>query len=109
MGSGTFKREEIHQRAWKALLLLTGLEFASHVIDRSRPLFLCTDASQISIAWVLYQIVNGEIQVINLDSKILKSSERRKPAAVRESLGVVFALISNENAIKSHTEKTLLM
>ena len=43
--SGDFQWEEIHQRAWKALLLLTGLEFASHVIDRGCPLFLCTDAS----------------------------------------------------------------
>ena len=107
--SGEFVWEEVHQRAWKALLLLTGLEFASHVIDTSRPLFLCTDASQISIAWVLYQIVDGEIKIINLDGKILKSSDRRKPAAVRESLGVVFALISNETAIKGHPKQTLLM
>merc|ERR1711895_171448 len=90
-------------------ILITGLEFASHVIDKSRPLFLCTDASQISIGWLLFQIINGEIRIINLDSKILQSSDRRKPAAIRESLGVIFGLISNENNIKSHPEKTLLM
>merc|ERR1712208_61552 len=52
---------------------------------------------------------DGEIKIINLDGKILKSSDRRKPAAVRESLGVVFALISNETAIKSHPKQTLLL
>ena len=107
--SGTFQWEKLHQDAWKALLLITGLEFASHVIDKSRPLFLCTDASQISIGWLLFQIINGEIRIINLDSKILQSSDRRKPAAIRESLGVIFGLISNENNIKSHPEKTLLL
>merc|ERR1711891_91752 len=81
----------------------------SHVIDKTRPLFLCTDASQISIGWLLFQIIAGEIKIINLDSKILQSSDRRKPAAIRESLGVIFALISNENNIKSHPEKTLLL
>merc|ERR1712101_41619 len=45
--SREFVWEEVHQRAWKALLLLTGLEFA---------------------------IVDGEIKIINLDGKILKSS-----------------------------------
>ena len=107
--AGTFKWEKIHQDAWKALLLITGLEFASHVVDKTRPLFLCTDASQISIGWLLFQIINGEIKIINLDSKILQSSDRRKPAAIRESLGVIFGLISNENNIKSHPEKTLLL
>ena len=72
--SGEFVWEEVHQRAWKALLLLTGLEFASHVIDTCRPLFLCSDASQISVAWVLYQIVDGEIKIINLDGKILREA-----------------------------------
>merc|ERR1711895_425948 len=90
-------------------ILITGLEFASHVIDKTRPLFLCTDASQISIGWLLFQIINVEIRIINLDSKILQSSDRRKPAAIRESLGVIFGLISNENNIKSHPEKTLLL
>ena len=107
--TGVFEWKEVHQRAWKALLLLSSLEFESNVVDKSRPLFLASDASQISVGWVLYQIVLGEIKIINLDGKILKSSDRRKPAAVRESLGVMFALISNETAIKGHPQQTLLL
>ena len=97
--SGVFRWDEVHQRSWKALLLNASLELESHVVDKSRPLFLATDASQISIGWVLYQIIAGEVVVINLDGKLLKGCDRRRPAAIRESLGMMFALISNEAVI----------
>ena len=38
--SGVFEWKEEHQRCWKALLLLATLELESHVIDKTRPLFL---------------------------------------------------------------------
>ena len=68
--SGIFDWREEHQKSWKALLLLASLELESHVIDKTRPLFLATDSSQISIAWVLYQLVSGQVVVINLDAKL---------------------------------------
>ena len=71
--SGTFTWTETHQRCWKALLLLAFLEIESHVIDKSKPLFLATDSSQISIAWVLFQLIDGHIFVINLDAKLLNA------------------------------------
>ena len=47
--------------------------------------------------------------VINLDFKLLKSSDRRRPAALRETLGMMYALISNEGIIKSHPHETVLL
>ena len=37
--SGVYKWDEVHQKAWKALLLLAALELESHVVNTSRPLF----------------------------------------------------------------------
>ena len=107
--SGIYEWKEVHQKSWKALLLLAALELESHVIDTSRPLFLATDASQISIGWVLFQLVDGGVVVINLDFKLLKSCDRRRPAALRETLGMMYALISNEGVVKSHPKETILL
>ena len=107
--SGEFHWTEVHQRSWMALLLLAELEIESHVIDETRPLFLASDASQISVAWVLFQLIAGEIIVINLDGKLLKGCDRRKPAAICESLGIMFSLIANEAVIKSHPLHTVLL
>ena len=59
--SGNFIWTEVHQRSWKALLLLASLEIESHVIDKTKPLFLATDSSQISIGWVLFQVIDGHV------------------------------------------------
>merc|ERR1711954_4168 len=107
--SGSFSWTELHQKSWKALLLLAALEIGSHVIDKTRPLFLATDSSQIAIGWVLYQIVDGDISVINLDSKLLKIADRRKCAPMRESLAMIFALMENEATIKSHPGQCTLL
>ena len=107
--SGEFNWTETCQRSWKALLLLASLEIESHVIDKTRPLFMATDSSQISIAWVLYQLIEGQVFVINLDAKLLKSCDRRKPAPIREALAMVYGLIENECTIKSHPLQVVLM
>ena len=66
--SGKFQWEMKHQLAWKATILLASLGFENHVIEKDQCLFLATDASQIAISWVLFQIISGEIRLINLDS-----------------------------------------
>ena len=70
---------------------------------------MATDSSQISIAWVLFQLIEGQIFVINLDAKLLKSCDRRKPAPIREALGMVYGLIENECTIKSHPLQVVLL
>merc|ERR1712015_329579 len=107
--SGDFVWTELHQKSWKALLLLASLEIGSHVIDMSRPLFLSTDSSQISIAWVLFQLVDRHVCVINLDSKLLKNCDRKKPAPIREALAMIYGLMENESTIKSHPLQCTLL
>ena len=107
--SGSFEWKEKHQLAWKATLLLANLGFSNHVIDKSRCLFLATDASQIAISWVLFQIVDGDIKLVSMDSKILKGSDRNKASSFREAIALMFALISNEAQIKSHESQVVVL
>ena len=64
--SGTFEWGLKHQLAWKATLLVASLGFENHVIEPEMPMFVATDASQIAISYVLFQIIEGEIRVISL-------------------------------------------
>ena len=107
--SGSFEWQEKHQLAWKATLLLATLGFANHVVDKTRCLFLATDASQIAISWVLFQIVGGDIKLISMDSRILKGADRNKASSFREAIALMFALISNENQIKSHEAQVIVL
>ena len=44
-----------------------------------------------------------------MDSKILKSSDRNKPAAFREMMALLFAIIQNEAVIRAHIAKVLVL
>ena len=95
--------------AWKATILLASLGFENHVVEKDQCLFLATDASQIAISWVLFQIIDGEIRLIGLDSKVLKSSDRNKASSFREAMALMFALISNEASIKNHCAQVIAL
>ena len=107
--SGKFSWEVKHQKAWRAVLLLACLGFESNVIEGDKPLSIATDGSQIAISYVLFQIVAGEIKVIDMDSKILKAADRNKASSFREAIGLIYALMSNETTIKSHAEPTVAL
>ena len=98
--TGKFEWLEKHQLAWKAVLLLATMGFENHVVDRNKTLFVATDASQIALSYVVFQIVQGDIKLISTDSRILKTSDRNKASSFRESISLMFALISNEHQIK---------
>ena len=44
-----------------------------------------------------------------MDSKILKSADRNKPAAFRETIALMFTLMANEAVIKAHLGKVLIL
>ena len=97
--SGIFTWTSVHQEAWKAILLVASMGFELSVIDPHKPIYITSDASQISISYFIFQVHDGEIVVIGMDCKILKAAERNKPAAHRETLALLFALMSNEAII----------
>jgi len=107
--TGCFKWDKVHQLAWKTILFIASMGFELHVIDKHKPIYYCTDSSQISVAYFAFQVIDGEIRVVNMDSKILKSSDRNKPAAFREMMLLLFAIIQNEAVIRAHIANVLVL
>ena len=44
-----------------------------------------------------------------MDSRILKGADRNKASSFREAISLMFALISNENQIKSHEAQVIVL
>ena len=65
--SGKFEWTHKHQLAWKATLLVASLGFENHVIEPDAPMFVATDASQIAISYVIFQIIAGEIKLPDVE------------------------------------------
>ena len=107
--SGQFKWDPVHQMAWNCIKFLACLGFELHVIDKKLPIYYTCDSSQISVAYIGFQVIDGEIKVTSMDSKILKSADRNKPAAFRETLALMFTLMSNESIIRAHLGKVLIL
>jgi transposase InsO family protein len=72
----------------KALLNDTVISYP----DLNHPFCVATDASNVGVGAVLYQIINGEIKYLSMMAKSLSSSERNYSATKRELLAVVYAL-----------------
>ena len=64
-------------------------ENKNSVINTTKPLFCCTDCSQISCAFMIFQIDDeGTMHIISTDSRILKSADCNKSASFQELLEV---------------------
>ena len=99
--SGRFEWNSVHRQAWLAIKLLASLNFENCVIDENRTLILACDSSQISVSWIMFQVIDGEIKLIGAD--------RRKAAAFRECIALLFCLMTNEHSIKAHPSKVLIL
>ncbi|KAG0752015.1 hypothetical protein G6F24_013859 [Rhizopus arrhizus] len=60
--------------------------------DLNRPFCVATDASNVGVGVVLYQVIDGKIKYISMMAKSLSKSERNYSATKRELLAVVYAL-----------------
>ncbi|EIE78251.1 hypothetical protein RO3G_02955 [Rhizopus delemar RA 99-880] len=60
--------------------------------DLNRPFCVATDASNVGVGVVLYQVIDGKMKYISMMAKSLSKSERNYSATKRELLAVVYAL-----------------
>ena len=85
------------------------LNFKNHAVIDSLLLFLVIDSSKVATAFMLWQLVDGEIFVVNMDSRIFSEEEMNMPSIVRESLGIVYSLRKNKPVVRSHTLTFVLL
>ena len=108
--SENFNWGQLEAEAWGNLKFVCGLKIKNYLIDKSRPLFLTTDASQISIAWMLFQInKDGDIEIVATDSKLLHQADRNKAASFRELLALMSAIVKNELRIRDHPLEVVIL
>ena len=79
-------------------------------IKTDEPLFLATDASQISCGYILFQLTKqGLLKLVKCDSRLLRQSSRNKGSSKRELISLSFALIENEALIRNHEASVLML
>jgi len=94
---GPFVLNKEQLRSFEALKNLLILAPIMYFADFSLPFYVATDASNVGIGAVLYQLPDGEsnpknIRYISFVARSLQPSERRYSATQRELLAIVFAL-----------------
>ena len=111
VNSGIFQWTQIEQEAWEKVRFVVSLNIRNHIHNPNLRLILTTDASQVSIAFVLYQwnLATGFLELITCGDRILKLTERRKSPVERESLVLMFGLTKTEAYIRANEKETLCL
>lgn len=67
------------------------------------PFYLATDASNVGISAMLYQMEGDTKRFISFESRALRTSERNYHAHKKELLAVVFALLKNQHLLRNRS------
>jgi hypothetical protein len=94
---GPFTLNAAQLKSFEALKNLLVLAPIIHFVDFDLPLHVATDASNVGLGAVLYQLPEGEanpknIKYISFVARSLQPSERRYSTTQKELLAIVFAL-----------------
>lgn len=81
-----------HQTAFENLKEALTSDFILSYPDFNESFCIATDASNVGIGVVLYQVINGEIKYVSMMAKSLSQSERHYSTTKRELLAIVYAL-----------------
>lgn len=81
-----------HQKAFDNLKQALMSDLILSYPDLNQPFCIATDASNVGIGVVLYQVIDGNIKYISMMAKSLSKSERNYSTTKRELLAVVYAL-----------------
>ena len=69
---------------------------------------MMVDSSKVATSYMSFQIVMGEIQIVDMDSRIFSEPEMAAPSVTREALGICYGLRKIEYLIRSHPLRTVL-
>ena len=78
--------------AFEGIKMAVALDFKNHSVNVLLPLLVMVDSSKVATSYMIYQIVNGEILTIDMDSRIFSEPQMAQPSITRESLGIVYCL-----------------
>lgn len=95
---GNFELNEFQKKSFDAVRNLVAQAPILSFPDFNAPFFVATDASNVGIGAVLYQMPNGKdnhskINYISFQARSLLPHEKNYPAYKKELLGIIFALM----------------
>ena len=73
------------------------LNFKNFSIDNELTLLMMVDSSKVATGYMSFQIVMGDIQIIDMDSRIFSEPEMAAPSVTREALGICYGLRKMED------------
>ena len=105
-----FEWGEAEQKSFSNLKHLCSLQIRNNLVDPTKPLFLCSDSSQVAAAYALIQFgTDGMTKLITCDSKLFKAPDRNMSAAHRETVALIWGLTQCETTIRGHGNKVTLL
>jgi hypothetical protein len=95
---GTFVLNDLQRRSFDAIRNLIAQAPALSFPNFKEPFFVATDASNVGIGAVLYQLPNGKddeskVHYISFQARALHKHEKNYPAYKKELLAIIFALM----------------
>ena len=87
-----FRWDKVANDAFEGIKMAVALDFKNHSVNELLPLLIMVDSSKVASSYMVYQIVEGEILTVDMDSRIFSETEMAQPSITRESLGIVYCL-----------------
>ena len=91
-----------------AIKLAVALNFRNYSIDEKLPLLMMVDSSKVATSYMAFQIKEGEIHIIDMDSRVFSGPEMGAPSVSREAMGICYGLRKMEVSIRAHPLRTVL-
>ena len=64
--------------------MAVALDFKNHSVNVLLPLLLMVDSSKVAMSYMMYQIIEGEILTIDMDSRVFSEPGMAQPSVTRE-------------------------
>ena len=101
--------ETVHEYAWQEIKFLLAFSLKLTLATPESKLILFTDASFMSISYVLMEVTNNlDFNPIMMDSKLLRPTERNYSILRKEALSMIHAVSQTENYIRQNDNQVIL-
>ena len=84
------------------------MNFRNYSIDENLPLLMMVDSSKVATSYMAFQIREGDLKLIDMDSRVFSGPEMSAPSVSREAMGICYGLRKLEVLIRNHANKTVL-
>ena len=106
--SNVFTWTPVEEKCFQAIKLAIALNFHNYSIDENLPLLVMVDSSKVATSYMAFQIKEGDLKIIDMDSRVFSAPEMAAPSVSREAMGVCYGLRKLEILIRGHEKRTVL-